>query len=173
MRANDYNNPKVRMRKSFHIFPRIWKAIGDVAKGNSYDDYREKLSELEENNPIAIRHLVQTKETKHVVPAEEVSISIQNHDLPFIISSMSFGSQNEIAFRAYAEAADQLNMISLNGEGGEIKDMIGKYPHTRGQQIASGRFGVNAELLNSSNLIEIKLGKVPSLVKVDICQVQK
>ena len=41
MRANDYNNPKVRMRKSFHIFPRIWKAIGDVAKGNSYDDYRE------------------------------------------------------------------------------------------------------------------------------------
>ena len=32
MRANDYNNPKVRMRKSFHIFPRIWKAIGDVAK---------------------------------------------------------------------------------------------------------------------------------------------
>lgn len=159
MRADDYNNPKIRMRKSFHIFPRIWKAIGDVAKGNSYDDYRDKLSELEENNPIAIRHLVQMKQTKHVVPTEEVSIGIQNHDLPFIISSMSFGSQNEIAFRAYAEAADQLNMISLNGEGGEIKDMIGKYPHTRGQQVASGRFGVNAELLNSSNLIEIKIGQ--------------
>lgn len=110
-------------------------------KGNSYDDYRDKLSELEENNPIAIRHLVQTKQTKHVVPTEEVSIGIKNHNLPFIISSMSFGSQNEIAFRAYAEAADQLNMISLNGEGGEIKDMIGKYPHTRGQQVASGRFG--------------------------------
>ncbi|HEQ3526788.1 TPA: glutamate synthase [Bacillus cereus] len=159
IRAKDYNNPKIRMRKSFHIFPRIWKAIGDVAKGNSYDDYRDKLSELEENNPIAIRHLVQTKQTKHVVPTEEVSIGIQNHNLPFIISSMSFGSQNEIAFRAYAEAADQLNMISLNGEGGEIKDMIGKYPHTRGQQVASGRFGVNAELLNSSNLIEIKIGQ--------------
>ncbi|MED1565711.1 glutamate synthase-related protein [Bacillus paramycoides] len=159
MRAIDYNNPKVRMRKSFHIFPRIWKAIGDVAKGNSYDDYRDKLSELEENNPIAIRHLVQTKQAKHVVPTEKVSIGIHNHDLPFIISSMSFGSQNEIAFRAYAEAADQLNMISLNGEGGEIKDMIGKYPHTRGQQVASGRFGVNAELLNSSNLIEIKIGQ--------------
>lgn len=159
MRADDYNNPKIRMRKSFHIFPRIWKAIGDVAKGNSYDDYRDKLSELEENNPIAIRHLVQTKQTKHVVPTEEVSIGIETHDFPFIISSMSFGSQNEIAFRAYAEAADQLNMISLNGEGGEIKDMIGKYPHTRGQQVASGRFGVNAELLNSSNLIEIKIGQ--------------
>ena len=141
-------------------------------KGNPYDDYREKLSELENNNPIAIRHLVQTKQAKHIVPTEDVSIRIQNHDLPFIISSMSFGSQNEIAFRAYAEA-DQLNMISLNGEGGEIKDMIGKYSHTRGQQVASGRFGVNAELLNSSNLIEIKLVKEQSLVKVDICLVQK
>ncbi len=69
-------------------------------------------------------------------------------NLPFIISSMSFGSQNEIAFRAYAENGRSTNMISLNGEGGEIKDMIGKHPHTRGQQVASGRFGVNAELLN-------------------------
>ncbi|PEB51000.1 glutamate synthase [Bacillus pseudomycoides] len=158
-RAIDYSNPKVKMRKTFHIFPRIWKAIGDVAKGNNYDDYREKLTELEDKNPMAIRHLVQIKEAQQTVPTEHVSIGIKNHDLPFIISSMSFGSQNEIAFRAYAEAANRLNMISLNGEGGEIKDMIGKYPHTRGQQIASGRFGVNAELLNSSNLIEIKIGQ--------------
>lgn len=47
----------------------------------------------------------------------------------------------------------------MNGEGGEIKDMLGKYPKSRGQQIASGRFGVNAELLNSSNLLEIKIGQ--------------
>jgi len=37
--------------------------------------------------------------------------------------------------------------------------MLGKYPRTRGQQVASGRFGVNAELLNSSNLLEIKIGQ--------------
>lgn len=158
-RAIDYTNEKANIRKTFHLFPRIWKAIGDIAKGNAYDDYREKLNELEEKNPTAIRHLIKIKETNHKTPIEKVSIAVNNHSLPFIISSMSFGSQNEIAFRAYAEAADRLNMISLNGEGGEIKDMIGKYPHTRGQQIASGRFGVNAELLNSSNLIEIKIGQ--------------
>ncbi|UTW70756.1 hypothetical protein KHA80_06880 [Anaerobacillus sp. HL2] len=51
-------------------------------------------------------------------------------------------------------------MISLNGEGGEIKDMLGKYPNTRGQQVASGRgSGVNVELLNSTNLIELKIGQ--------------
>lgn len=158
-RAEDFTKEGARMRKTFHIFPRIWKAIGDVAKGNAYDDYREKLGELEQKTPIAIRHLSDFKAAEEPVATEKVSIQAGNHDLPFIISSMSFGSQNEVAFRAYAEAADRLNMISLNGEGGEIKDMIGKYPKTRGQQVASGRFGVTAELLNSSNLIEIKIGQ--------------
>ncbi|MFX3623310.1 MAG: glutamate synthase-related protein [Ectobacillus sp.] len=158
-RAEDYAQEGTKMRKTFHVFPRIWKAIGDIAKGNAYDDYREKLAEIEEKTPISIRHLTDFKTSDNPVATEKVSIQVGDHDLPFIISSMSFGSQNEVAFRAYAEAADQLNMISLNGEGGEIKDMIGKYPKTRGQQVASGRFGVNADLLNSSNLIEIKIGQ--------------
>jgi glutamate synthase (NADPH) large chain len=158
-RQEDYHNEKVRMRKTFHIFPRVWKAIGDVAKGGSYDDYRQKLQEIEVQTPISIRHLTNIRPSEQPIDYEDVSLSVGTHDLPFIISSMSFGSQNEVAFRAYADAADRLNMISLNGEGGEIKDMIGKYPNTRGQQIASGRFGVNAELLNSSNLLEIKIGQ--------------
>src|ERR1700736_6359917 len=50
-------------------------------------------------------------------------------------------------------------MICINGEGGELPDLIGKYPMWRGQQIASGRFGVTSELLNSSYLLEIKIGQ--------------
>jgi glutamate synthase (NADPH/NADH) large chain len=72
---------------------------------------------------------------------------------------MSFGSQGEIAYRAYAEAAFRLNMLSLNGEGGEIPDLLGKYPFNRGIQIASGRFGITAETINATNLIEIKVGQ--------------
>jgi glutamate synthase (NADPH) large chain len=158
-RQEDYHNEKARMRKTFHIFPRVWKAIGEVARSGAYDDYRQKLQEIEEATPISIRHLTNIRPTDRQADPATVSLSVGAHDLPFIISSMSFGSQNEVAFRAYAEAAERLNMISLNGEGGEIKDMIGKYPNTRGQQIASGRFGVNAELLNSSNLLEIKIGQ--------------
>ncbi|GGE78251.1 glutamate synthase-related protein [Priestia taiwanensis] len=158
-RQEDYHNEKTRMRKTFHIFPRVWKAIGEVARSGAYDDYRQKLQEIEEATPISIRHLTNIQPANKQADSTSVSLSVGTHDLPFIISSMSFGSQNEVAFRAYAEAADQLNMISLNGEGGEIKDMIGKYPNTRGQQIASGRFGVNADLLNSSNLLEIKIGQ--------------
>ncbi len=158
-RAEDYRNEKERIGKTFHLFPRIWKAIGEVAATGDYTAYRDKISEQEEQNPTTIRHLIQLKKSNQVISPEDVDIRVGEHDLPFLISSMSFGSQNEIAFRAYAEGADRLNMVSLNGEGGEIKDMLGKYPKTRGQQIASGRFGVNAELLNSSNLLEIKIGQ--------------
>ena len=72
---------------------------------------------------------------------------------------MSFGSQSEPAFRAYAEAAKAINILCVNGEGGEIRDMYGQYRKWRGQQVASGRFGVSAEMLNSSYLAEIKIGQ--------------
>lgn len=158
-RALDYHDESARIGKSFHVFPRIWKSIGDLAKTGDYSVYRDKITEQEQENPSTIRHLTDFKKADKVVSASDVDISVGSHDLPFVITSMSFGSQNEVAFRAYAEGADRLNMVSMNGEGGEIKDMLGKYPKTRGQQVASGRFGVNAELLNSSNLIEIKIGQ--------------
>ncbi len=158
-RAGDYDNEKERVGKTFHLFPRIWKALSEVAATGDYNVYRDKITEQELENPTTIRHLASLKLSDKPLSPEEVNIRVGEHDLPFVISSMSFGSQNEIAFRAYAEGADRLNMVSLNGEGGEIKDMLGKYPRTRGQQIASGRFGVNAELLNSSNLLEIKIGQ--------------
>ncbi|MCP8617972.1 glutamate synthase-related protein [Salirhabdus salicampi] len=158
-RRLDFHDEKAKPTRSFHVLPRIWKAIGDIARGGSYDPLEEKLTKIEEDNPISIRHLTSFKSSGKGKEASDVNITMGEHDLPFIISSMSFGSQNETAFRSYAEAADRLNMISINGEGGEIKDMLGKYPKTRGQQIASGRFGVNAELLNSSNLLEIKIGQ--------------
>jgi glutamate synthase (NADPH/NADH) large chain len=158
-RAEDYQNENERVGKTFHLFPRIWKSISEVAATGDYNGYRDKISEQESENPTTIRHLIHLRKNSQPLPPTDVDIRVGDHDLPFLISSMSFGSQNETAFRAYAEGADRLNMISLTGEGGEIKDMLGKYPKTRGQQIASGRFGVNAELLNSSNLLEIKIGQ--------------
>lgn len=150
-----------KVARTFHYFPRIWKLAGDVAAGlKPFSAYAEKVMELEQTQPISLRHLlaVRTGEQPAVDP-QEVDLSVGEHDLPFLISSMSLGSQNETAYRAYAEAAYRLNMISLNGEGGEIKDLIGKYPKNRGMQIASGRFGVNIELVNSSHLLEIKIGQ--------------
>jgi glutamate synthase (NADPH) large chain len=161
-RAADFSAEEAKPAKLFHIWPRVWKSIGQLAAGTlNYREFADKLEEIEREAPISIRHVadIDFSKSEQQLDPSQVDISVGEHSLPLVISSMSFGSQNEIAFRAYAEAADQLNMISLNGEGGEIKDMIGKYPKTRGQQIASGRFGVNIELANSSNLLELKIGQ--------------
>lgn len=161
-RYEEFGMDDARPAKIFHMWPRVWKSIGEVASGSlPYREFADKLVEQEKENPLSIRHLADfnIEKAEKSVDSATVDTTIGDHSLPFLISSMSFGSQNETAFRAYAEAADQLNMISLNGEGGEIKDMLGKYPRTRGQQIASGRFGVNVELANSTNLLEIKIGQ--------------
>ena len=67
-RAVDYDNEKERMGKTFHLFPRIWKSIGEVASTGDYDAYREKITEQEESNPTTIRHLTSLKNFRFFRP---------------------------------------------------------------------------------------------------------
>jgi len=164
-RYADFHDEKAKAARGFRFFQRVWKSLSDAASGSApYSDYLDKLHEEERKNPVSIRHVADFNfakaqaERKPVDPAE-VDISVGDHSLPMLISSMSFGSQNEIAFRAYAEAGERLNMVTMNGEGGEIKDMLGRYKRTRGAQVASGRFGVNVELANAVCFLEIKIGQ--------------
>jgi len=141
--------------------PRLYKAAQRVARGEApFSEYEAHVLALEEKQPVAARHLLRVRfpEEGGVRP-EEVSIAAGEHALPFVISAMSFGSQGETAFRAYVEAAKRLDMLAMNGEGGEIPDLLGKYNRWRGQQVASGRFGVHALMLNSAAVIEIKIGQ--------------
>jgi glutamate synthase (NADPH/NADH) large chain len=151
-----------RLARTDHFNPPLWKVAWQVAQGLApYHRFAEKVEEEEASNPVSLRHLLDFRrvdDSKEIDPWA-VDTSITGHAYPILISSMSFGSQGETAFRAYAEAAYRLNILCLNGEGGEIRDMLGRYRYNRGQQIASGRFGVNAELANSANLFEIKIGQ--------------
>ena len=158
-----------RLEPPFRIYPRVWKAALAVANGEApYATYAERLLELERERPVSLRHLWELQAAKPPPSLaggsapfhpREVDTSAGEHSMPFYISSMSFGSQGETAYRAYAEAAHRMNMLCVNGEGGELPDLLGRYPRNRGQQIASGRFGVSALLANSSNYLEIKIGQ--------------
>jgi glutamate synthase (NADPH) large chain len=146
--------------KTFRFYPKVYKAAIATANGTgSYEEYSEKVRDLERQSPISMRHIMGLKGDCDPVDAASVDAGIGHHDYPIVISSMSFGSQSEPAFRAYAEAAKATNILCVNGEGGEIRDMYGHYRKWRGQQVASGRFGVSAEMLNSSYLAEIKIGQ--------------
>jgi glutamate synthase (NADPH/NADH) large chain len=145
----------------FRLYPRIWKMVGAVAKmEETYADLSRLIRQLEGENPLAIRHLMDFRfQDELSVDPDEVDTTVGSHDLPILFSAMSFGSQGETPFRIYAEAARRLNIVCMNGEGGEIADMLGRYRENRGQQIASGRFGVNMEFLNSADFLEIKVGQ--------------
>ncbi|HEU4600055.1 MAG TPA: glutamate synthase-related protein, partial [Solirubrobacterales bacterium] len=146
--------------KTFRFYPKVYKAAIATANGTgTYEEYSEKVRDLEKQNPISMRHIMALKGDRPAIDPADVDASVGHHDYPIVISSMSFGSQSEPAFRAYAEAAKATNILCVNGEGGEIRDMYGHYRKWRGQQVASGRFGVSAEMLNSSYVAEIKIGQ--------------
>ncbi len=160
-RANILRGKKSgRIEPVERFYSKFWKSVNRFAQGQAdYAEVEEKYRELTSESPVALRHLMCLKQTDASISPGDVNLSINIHDLPVVISAMSFGSQGERAFRAYARAAKMLNIICINGEGGEIADVLGQYPQNRGQQVASGRFGVNAAVLNSCGLIEIKIGQ--------------
>lgn len=145
-------------RATTHVYKPTFRLIDGT---KTVAEYIQELQQLRRKHPIALRHLLAPTSQGHAALSKNtrVSLDVGTHSMPFVIGSMSFGSQGETAFRAYAEAARQLNMVAINGEGGEIPDMIGRYYSWRGHQIASGRFGVNTNLLNGAAFLEIKIGQ--------------
>lgn len=152
---------KARLKNPDRFYPKMWKKAEAVAQGEiTGEEYDAHLLELETKMPVELRHIlgIKTKGETNIKP-EEVDISIDGYAMPMIISAMSYGSQGELSYKTYAEAAAALNIICINGEGGEMADIMGKYPRHRGQQVASARFGVNIGFLNSCDYIEIKIGQ--------------
>ncbi|MGH9840204.1 MAG: glutamate synthase-related protein [Blastocatellia bacterium] len=147
------------LMREYRRQPYVWGAAGKVArKEERYDVFLQKLAEIEQSTPVSLRHLLDLNE-RAIVTRNQADTRVGNHNAPIFIAAMSFGSQGETTFRAYAEAARRLKIVAMNGEGGEIPDMMGKYKEYRGQQVASGRFGVNIHLLNCADFIEIKIGQ--------------
>ena len=159
-RALGGDDEAAKPAKTFRFYPKVYKAAIATANGTgSYEEYSQKVRDLEKQSPISMRHIMALKGDRDPVDPSTVDAGVGHHDYPIVISSMSFGSQSEPAFRAYADAAKATNILCMNGEGGEIRDMYGQYRKWRGQQIASGRFGVSAEMINSSYVAEIKIGQ--------------
>ncbi|MFP4517210.1 MAG: glutamate synthase-related protein [Desulfovibrionales bacterium] len=149
-----FTSPPPRNRKAGKIIRAA--ALGGITAA----EMSRKLAGIDRENPVAIRHLLDfAAADRSEVDPSVVDLTVGTHSLPVYIAAMSFGSQGENSFRAYALAAKLAGTLCMNGEGGEIPDMLGGFRGHRGQQIASGRFGVFVGLLNSADVIEIKIGQ--------------
>ncbi len=79
-------------------------------------------------------------------------------EVPIVFAAMSYGAISLNAHRALAMAAKNSGTLMNTGEGGVHKDLY-SYGDNIIVQVASGRFGVHSEYLNSSAMVEIKIGQ--------------
>lgn len=77
---------------------------------------------------------------------------------PIMFSAMSYGSISRNAHESLARAATELGIFYNTGEGGLHKDFYQYGPNTI-VQVASGRFGVFKDYLETGAAIEIKMGQ--------------
>ncbi|MFL5869410.1 MAG: glutamate synthase central domain-containing protein, partial [Thermoleophilaceae bacterium] len=78
--------------KTFRFSPKVYKAAVAAANGaGGYEEYSEKVRQLELENPISQRHILDLKSDRE--PVASASAEVGLHSYPIVISSMSFGSQ--------------------------------------------------------------------------------
>jgi len=160
----------VRVRGEDHV----WNAetvsrLQHAVRGNSKEHYRAFAKIVNEQNEhlLTIRGLFRIKtaeeDDRRPVPIEEVEPA-KNIVRRFSTGAMSFGSISREAHTTLAIAMNRIGGKSNTGEGGEEADRFKQLPNgdsTRSaiKQVASGRFGVTAEYLVNSDMMQIKMAQ--------------
>lgn len=78
--------------------------------------------------------------------------------MPIVFSALSYGAISYNVQKALAMAARELGTLYNTGEGGLHPDFY-EYTQNTIVQVASGRFGVHPDYLNSARMVEIKIGQ--------------
>ena len=159
-----------RTRGEAHSWtPQTVSLLQHAVRGNAkdkYDAYAKLLNEQSEGL-LTIRGLFRIKgaeeDGRKPVPLEEVesAVSIVKR---FATGAMSYGSISREAHTTLAIAMNRIGGKSNTGEGGEESDRYkrmanGDSMRSAIKQVASGRFGVTAEYLVNSDMIQIKMAQ--------------
>ena len=144
-------------------------ALQHAVRGNSYDRYRQFARQINEQSQhlYTIRGLFRIKlaeeDGRRPIPVEEVEPA-KNIVRRFSTGAMSFGSISREAHTTLAIAMNRIGGKSNTGEGGEEADRFRPLPNGDSmrsaiKQVASGRFGVTAEYLVNSDVMQIKIAQ--------------
>ena len=131
-----------------------------------YRDYARQINDQSEQL-MTIRGMFRIKDAPEMgrkpVPLSEVE-SATSIVKRFATGAMSFGSISREAHTNLAIAMNRIGGKSNTGEGGEEADRFVKLPNGDSmrsaiKQVASGRFGVTAEYLANSDVMQIKMAQ--------------
>ncbi len=159
-----------RTRGEAHSWtPQTVSLLQHAVRGNArekYDAYAKLLNEQSESL-LTIRGLFRIKSAEEdgraPVPLEEVESAVDIVKR-FATGAMSYGSISREAHTTLAIAMNRIGGKSNTGEGGEESDRYKKLPNgdwmrSAIKQVASGRFGVTAEYLVNSDMMQIKMAQ--------------
>jgi glutamate synthase (NADPH/NADH) large chain len=160
----------VRVRGEDHVWNAATvAALQHAVRGNAYDKYRHyaKIINDQSEHLYTIRGLFRIKsaneDARHPVPLEEVEPA-KDIVKRFSTGAMSYGSISREAHTTLAIAMNRIGGKSNTGEGGEESDRYKPLPNGDSmrsaiKQVASGRFGVTAEYLVNSDMMQIKIAQ--------------
>jgi len=159
-----------RLRGERHMWtPTSVADLQHAVRGNSQDKYRAFAEQINEQSEqlMTMRGLFEVRSASDMdrtpVPLDQVepASSIVKR---FSTGAMSFGSISREAHTTLAIAMNRIGGKSNTGEGGEEPDRFTPMPNGDSmrsaiKQVASGRFGVTAEYLVNSDMIQIKMAQ--------------
>ncbi|HEX8809612.1 MAG TPA: glutamate synthase central domain-containing protein, partial [Xanthobacteraceae bacterium] len=159
-----------RVRGEEHVWNAATvSALQHAVRGNSFEKYRQFARQINEQSQhlYTIRGLFSIKSAeedgRRPVAIEEVEPA-KNIVRRFSTGAMSFGSISREAHTTLAIAMNRIGGKSNTGEGGEEADRFKPLPNGDSmrsaiKQVASGRFGVTAEYLVNSDVMQIKIAQ--------------
>lgn len=101
------------------------------------------------------KHTIKRDQKGNIVPNLGPQLELST---PIMFSAMSYGSLSYNAHESLARASKSLGILYNTGEGGLHEDFY-QYGSNTIVQVASGRFGVHIDYLNTGAAVEIKMGQ--------------
>ncbi|MDT2702038.1 glutamate synthase large subunit [Enterococcus dongliensis] len=156
-----------RAEGEHHLFnPKTIYSFQQAVRAGDYQLFKQYVTEMNQealDEPTNLRALWTFKTNRPAVRLSEVE-PVSKIVKRFKVGAMSYGSLSEEAHQCIAEAMNAIGAKSNSGEGGENRKRFkpqadGKNFNSKIKQVASGRFGVNAEYLMSAEELQIKMAQ--------------
>ena len=148
--------------KEDHLYsPLTIKLLQKATREGDYEVFRQYADQVDRAElPHTLRGLLDLRyDPDGGIPLEEVE-PVDSIVKRFKTGAMSYGSISQEAHECLALAMNQLGGKSNSGEGGEEPERLRDPSRCSAiKQIASGRFGVTSEYLNSAKELQIKMAQ--------------
>ena len=147
--------------KEDHMYsPQAILLLQKAAREGDYEAFQRYAALVDRpGKPHTLRGLLDFRfDENGGIPLEEVE-PVSSIVKRFKTGAMSYGSISQEAHECMAIAMNRLGGKSNSGEGGEAAERLHGERCSAIKQVASGRFGVTSEYLNSAKEIQIKMAQ--------------